>query len=296
MLSGGSCSEARKAGKENVERRVRCWEAHEQLSEILDTADQELLAIRSVDRRGKAPHDQGVFPEDNAQGISLVDLLPLFMEISAEIARLTEADVSNMWVKLACEFMIQAAIEAGSRALTASQGWNTIQKPLMACFGWGLPIAMSEFLLVMGVEDASVAEREKKVHHMLRSIKDKGDTQTASWDYHRGQAIEEVMINMNSNSGDRMDEDDEREHDLRQFLNVQHYHVPEDFEVQMLHYIKDLQAVWAQFNEEPILLQIEQGRLEGLEDDEFTAFIERVGSDEHEANLERINLPAISKM
>jgi hypothetical protein len=180
--------------------------------------------------------------------------------------------------------------------LAASHGWNTIQKPLMACFGWGLPIAMPEFSLVMGVEDASVAEREMKVHHMLRSIKDKGGSQTASWDYLRGQAIEEVMISVNSDSGDRMNEDGEQEQDLRQFLNVQYYHAPEDFEVQMLHYIKDLQTVWAQFNEEPILLQIEQGRLEGLEDNEFAAFMERVGSDEHEENLERIKLSAISKM
>lgn len=263
-------------GRANVQRRSRCWEAYEQLAGSLSELEGVLLSPRDIEQRARSP-----IPESIGQEIPLSALLPLFMEISAEVVTLTQNDVSVMWMKLASEFMMQAAIEVHPEAFDPRQAINDT---MLASLGWGLPMSTSYFSLVMGVEDREVAEMERMIHDMLQSTEDEESSLTeTSWSFHRRNLMENFVSYNNPRAMFKEGADGRREQELL------------EFEKQVLHYIQNLQAVWAQLNGEPVLLQIEQGRLEGLNDEEFTAFMGRVGSDEHEAKLESIQIPAISK-
>lgn len=207
--------------------------------------------------------------------VPLSSLLPLFMEISAQILELTRTDVSSMWMRLAAEFTLQAAIES-----SASQ--RSISRTVQACLGWGLPISAPKFSLVTSVEDRDIADMERKIHAMLRAADGEGNevSQTPSWDSIRLQVIEEVLMYHASGHRPNKTLDEELQ----------------DFESQVLHYIQNLQALWGQLNGLPTLLQIEQGGLEEVDDEEFKAFMERVGDEEHDARVERMEFPVISKV
>ena len=298
VLSEASYSFTRDASEQNIKRRSRCWVATVQLDQNLSDGEERLLSAPYVGASRTLPVEggQSTFPRDAGRAVPLVDLLPLFMELSAEIVELTETDVSSVWLQLAREFLTQAAIEVVLAAATSPEWTEVDRDTLIACFSWGLPTQMSHFSLVMGAEELSLADTEKKIHHMLRSAGDNPDSQTPSWDDQRCQAIEEVMLNTpqyrDESEVGGWNADDRR----KQIGELQADHPVHQFEAQILHYIKNLQTVWAQLNEEPVLLQIEQGRLKGLNGEEFQAFMEKVGSEEHEANLERIEMPAGSKI
>jgi hypothetical protein len=272
--------------------------AKAKLVQSLSDGEERLLAAQYVEASRSLPIEgsQSTFHRDAGREVPLVDLLPLFMELSAEIVDLTQTDVSSVWLQLACEFMTQAGIEVVLQATTSSEWTEVDRHTLTACFGWGPPINMSDFSLIMEIEESSVADTEKKIHHMLRSTGDNPDSQTPSWDEESSHAINEFKLNTDQ----RYDESEVAgwyaNNKRKQIIELQVNHPVQRFEVQILHYMENLQKVWAQLNEEPVLLQIEQGRLQGLNGEGFQDFMDRVGSDEHEANLEGIEIPAVSKI
>lgn len=269
-----------------------------QLVHGLSDGVQRLLAARHVEASRSLPVEgsQSTFHRDARRAVPLVDLLPPFMELSAEIVALTQTDVSSVWLQLASEFTTQAAIEVVLEAATSLEWTEVDHDTIMACFGWGLSMKMSDFSRVLESEESSVADTEKKIHHMLQSTGDNPDSQTPPWDELNSHAVKEFSLNTDL----PYDQSEVIEWDMgvkrKQISYLQADHPVHQFEAQILHYIENLQKVWAQLNEEPVLLQIEQGRLQGLNGEEFQAFMDRVGSDEHEANLERIETPAVSKI
>jgi hypothetical protein len=275
LLSEGSCLSARAIGKDNAQRRTSCWEAYEQLKGPLVGAELDLLINGTADQR---VHVSAIDEDGAGRPVPLSALLPLFMEISAEVVALTHTDVSSTWMKLAGEFMLHAAIEQ-------SPPGNSISKTAQACLGWGLPISVPDFALVTGVEDRDVADMERKIHAMLRSAEgeeegeEEGSSQDPSWDVIRLNAIEEVV----------------RHHNPDRPFSKTLVKDLDGFQSQVLHYIQNLQTLWAQLNGLPTLLQIEQGQLDGLDDEEFKAFMERVGSEEHDAWVSQIELPVMPK-
>ena len=286
-LSKTSYCSARIEGRTNIKRRVQCWEIYEALQRPLTGEDEDLLAICS-DREVDDLVSQG---GHGSRAIPFVDLLPRFMELSAQFTQLTETRVSEIWLRLAAEFMLQAACEEGFNGPTDYV--EVHHDMLLACFGWGLPMDVIDLARSMDGVDAKWAASERTIHKMLRSSKGEGSSRSGSWDYHRTRAISYLLehIHMKDPGAQHAAwERGERPYSFEQL------HPTQAFENRVVDYVKNLQIVWAQMNEEPILLQIEQGRLEGLDDSEFRAFMDMVGSDEREERLQSIMVPGSSKI
>jgi hypothetical protein len=219
-----------------------------------------------------------------------VDLLPRFMDLSAQIAQLTERGVSEMWLELANDFMLQAAIEVGLTGPSSSHGPKIEHEALLACFGWGLATGSTN---AASGDDGDCHSSEDAINEMLLP---KTNEASSSWIERRRQTISEFMKHIQPEGeeaqGAYMHRDDMRYH----FSTLLADHPTDKFEVKMLDYIRNLQMVWTQLTEEPILIQIEQGKLKGLDEDEFQAFMDRVGSDEHEERLQNIKVPGISRI
>lgn len=255
----------------------------------------------------KGPGRLGILDRNDAQtdvlrSIPLVDMIPRFMELSEQITALTEIAVSEMWLELASEFMLQAAIEVGLTTLGTSTGPNIVDEALLACFCWGLPVRTALWAVwtdnMSGVSD-DMLESEIAIHEMLLpSARDDNErtVRELPWSKKRKSMVSSFLEHVRSAKTEAAGMVWDKHLQHRLFQGLQDRHPTDHFEVKMLDYVKNLQMVWAQLNEEPILLQIEQGRLKGLDEEEFHAFQERVGTDEHEANLERIDIPAISKI
>ena len=262
-------------------------------SQQINPEDEDLLATRLEQYVGtwlSVEDDHGASYAENFKGVPLVDLLPRFMDLSAQIAQLIESGVSEMWLELANDFMLQAAIEVGLTSPISSYGPKIDHEALLACFGWGLPTGPTND--VSG-DDGDCHSTEDAIHEMLLP---RTSESSSSWIERRRQTVSEFMKHIQPESEEAqcayMHEDDMRHH----FSTLLYDHPMDKFEIQMLDCLRNLQMVWTQLTEEPILLQIEQGGLKGLDDDEFQAFMDRVGSDEHEERLQNIKVSGISKI
>jgi hypothetical protein len=291
VISESSYQSALVAGKQNVERRCRCWQTYAMSSASLHPTEEELLTATSLVKRPSTEKGYARAHKNSSEQIPLVDLMPLFMDLSAQIVELMENDVSDTWLELAYETMMQAATEI---CLTSPHGPQTTHAALLSCFGWGLQIDLSDVTdLIEGQDNVTeLMQTEKAIHHMLRSAADDRTSKADSWDYQRRRAISDLLAHIDTDWNSDISEDERH----TALFHLRNHHSVNKFESQMMDYIKNLQIVWTQLNEEPVLLQIEQGRLEGLDDDEFHAFMERVGTDEQEAQLERIKVPGMPKI
>lgn len=283
-LSSTSYQSALNAGQQNIQQRVRRWLAYE-ASEFMKPEDRDLLATGSEQYVGNwlsVEDDPAVSSKERFNGVPLVDLLPRFMEISAQTAQLTKQSVTDMWLELANDFMLQAAIEVGLTGPISTRGSKINHKALLACFGWGIPTGIDR----LGIDDDwDSSSTEAAINHMLLPNTNEKITRENAWIEKRRRTVAEFMEHIRPENeearGPYLHEDDVRCH----VTTLQYGHPADRFEVQMLDYIRNLQVVWAQLTEEPILLQIEQGGLKGLDDDEFQALLARVNDDEHQEHL-----------
>ena len=240
--------------------------------------------------------DKGASYQKDMRGVRLVDILPRFMDLSAQIIQLTETRVTAIWLQLAADFMLQAAMEGVLTSPIGSHGPKINHETLLACFGWGLPIDMSNFVRSMDDEDPDLMATETAIHQMLLSSTTNKTSETTSWESGRTGPISALMEYIHPEDEEAEGADWDIDYRRYHFVDLRERHSIQEFEIQVLDYIKNLQLVWAQLNDEPILLQIEQGRLEGLDEEEFRAFMDRVSSDEHEERLQRIKVPGISNI
>lgn len=70
-------------------------------------------------------------PEEHTSGVSLLDSLPAFMDISASVASADEMPITASWMEVAGEYMLQAALEQ-YRIRGESH-----DLPLRHAFAWG---------------------------------------------------------------------------------------------------------------------------------------------------------------
>lgn len=234
--------------KANLSHSVECqiysaWDDHEQ--------------------RGDVFHDDF---DDGSAG-TLFDLLPRFMEISAEMASLL-GDPNESWAKIASEFMLQAGLESLRLKVESGTGDGP---GLEECFGWGLinedhDMAASDIPLHQ--QDLEIAIKE-----LFRRSTDDSDKmlqeENPLWTDTRHQYLSEFSIAGNASASSQ---------GWRLERLTQKYPL-EDFQDTLANY---MEKVWEHHNDVfgiPILAEIEQGHMKSLavEGKDFDDFMTTVG-------------------
>lgn len=214
-------------------------------------------------QRGDVSHDEF----HDAFAGTLFDLLPRFMEISAEMASLL-GDPNESWAKIASEFMLQAGLE--SLRLNVEPGTGDAPG-LEECFGWGFinddhDMAASD--IPQHQQDLEIAIKE-----LFRRSSDDSDKmlqeENPLWTDTRHQYLSEFSIAENASASSQ---------GWRLERLTQKYPL-EDFQDTLVNY---MEKVWEHHNEVfgiPILAEIEQGHIKSLaiEGKDFDDFMTTVG-------------------
>jgi hypothetical protein len=192
--------------------------------------------------------------------IPLLELLPGFLHLSAEMAANLGQDVTKQWMVLAAEFMLQSAWEK----LVYLDAEGT-KEPLKAAFGWGHWENVRELEDAWAASDASM---EVKTGDMcvgrMFSNRDK------SGEFVMVQEWSKVKLEYLSAFGTSPDGIQERPQHAQRWQVKHLREIKDRFPIEMFDgKITDyLEGLW-KLGEKPLLVQIEQGKIEGWTKEEF---------------------------
>ncbi|KIW14946.1 hypothetical protein PV08_07733 [Exophiala spinifera] len=245
---------------------------------------------------------------------SLFDLLPRFIEISAEMSATLNLPPNETWMHIACEFMLQASLEAlrmrSLQSQSLSQSFsqaavNDMTPRLDDCFAWGY--ADPRYLVPDG------ASPDKKMQ-LVNDLFIDPDCVT-----------EEEEDDDDADSGDPdllgdhdLDEDPEWTQTRSQWLCEFSMAVDASAQSQSCRLdrlsvkfplgafqdklISFMQSVWdllcGDLNRKPVLAQIEEGHIKSLgvvEGPEFDEFLDRVGLKRDSRGILTFDVPELTR-
>lgn len=245
---------------------------------------------------------------------SLQDLMPRFLDLSAEVANCM-GHVNAQWFQLAAEFMLQCALERIEWIASISEpDLHTESHPVLdgylqwlaECFAWGAapgvkPTAsLAQSILrscSIPLDEATIFSTQQMLRveqHIIGIFTSKPPTDAESptnpnngtdkvpppessqlreepiWTALRQQYQSQAHEYLTHRLAAKPDENPQ--------LSLQTQHPQHDF---LAHLVAFVDGLWClnmgSINEKPILVQIEEGGIQGLSQDEFTAFLGRVG-------------------
>lgn len=266
--------------------RIRSWSesTHDLPSENLhyfDIWDQLAIPDGDIERnRAHVLHQLGVPPENDQDDnphygmtttLSLLDLLPMFMELSALRNAMSESDLTEFWMQFAAEFMLQACLEQYLvRGASGSDGVDL-------AFSWGYRSSSSD-----GREaeaDATTRRRTIAVNEMFED--EDLQTEVAGWNDIKLNYLKSLEPTSQSkdiaggNSGPNGHTPFTTERLVTHLEAVASHHPVEVFEKSMLTFLSAL----ANSISRPILAQLEDGKLEGMSESETAEFLSSCGAD-----------------
>lgn len=278
-------------------------------ADVLDKQRRDMIVNQSCRRIWlKASDRSQVMDDNNADDLwrlrnshfSLADhLLPSFILISDELFEISRTPhLSLEWMKLATDLMAQAAIEILDAPDQLASGSAVAQDALQECFAWGnlddsRPVcsveAISSDLDRRGFRNIDkntleqAAEMEDRCQNMFRehSKTENGssnrrsfpDSQIRSWDSVRRVAYEDVLMTFTSIQEAKGDSAHRPVELLRKKYRL----------TALLTDINDFITVhWRLLHSrawhgKPVLVQVEEGGVEGLEPEQFEELKDRVG-------------------
>lgn len=190
--------------------------------------------------------------------ISLLDILPLFVELSAASDNLHGGGLTPRWMQLACEFMLQASLE--QYLVFGTRGAETLDE----AFAWGY----DENSLV---RNTSSGEHSAQINDMFED--DDYAMEVEGWDALKNEYIQELMGHgpSDAKSSGGPDELDFASH----MEGVAAMHPIDSFEASVAKFLRALSASVA----EPVLAQLKRGHLDGMTKEETKAFLMQCGVD-----------------
>jgi hypothetical protein len=188
----------------------------------------------------------------------LRDFSPLFFTISAKVASCIGQGISEQWMELAAQFMLQAALESCLMPGGATNGEN----PLAVSFAWGwIP---PRFWDDVGSSDESGVEAEMLINSMFVDDNKNSPRENRIWQKIRLRYMSLFRIPQPEGHLDR--------HVLSTHLmNIAKHHPLQDFEKKVVAFSK---SIW-EICRTPLLTQIEGGAVEGMTKSEFEDFKKR---------------------
>ncbi|KAI7418146.1 hypothetical protein KC336_g9778 [Hortaea werneckii] len=270
--------------RQNNQDRAREWIASEERIpshgyNIKPFDDASAFPSRDILERNRAHvlHGLNVPAEDEAYEdahygtpscLSLLDLLPLFMEVSAArqamlAASVPESELTEQWMQLACSFMLQACLE--QYLVVGASGTDAIDE----AFAWGQrPKGREE-----DANDEICDMFEDPIY----------ETEVQGWANIKRQYLERILQPATKNSWHESISVPSSPHDAQdghRFIDLisrlestatQHPIVR--FESDVLGFLHAL----SESIERPVLVQLEAGQLDGMSTEETTEFIKSCG-------------------
>jgi hypothetical protein len=190
---------------------------------------------------------------------TLSSISPLFFTISARIAGFIDQGISEQWVELAAQFMLQTALES---LLTGGKGQSG-DSPLALAFAWGwIP---SKYWEDYESGDETSLENEMMINNMFEDDQENGISERQIW---QGTRLEYMSLFDGPPSGQALGNTVLAER-LQEITREYPIH---DFERKVMIFSR---GMW-EFCRKPLLVQIEDGRVEGLTNSEFEDFRKRI--------------------
>lgn len=202
--------------------------------------------------------------------ITLLDLLPLFMQVSAARNAMNESNLTELWMELACEFMLQACLE--QYLVLGTHGTDAVDE----AFAWGYQRANSDH------RDSEAGQNEDKddgdeVNEMFEDqdytteVEDWSDTMTTyiSQLFPPGSKSEGSIFSVPSS-----DDEDSGTIGLVPHLEAVATQYPiAAFEMSLLSFLEALSKSIS----EPVLHQLEIGKLAGMTEQQTSDFLADCG-------------------
>lgn len=220
------------------------------------------LSIDQLERnRAHVLHDLGMPAEDEdyedafygtAQSLALLDLLPLFVELSAASSSIHGSALTPRWMHLACDFMLQACLE--QYLVRGAVGSDVLDQ----AFAWGyLEDSQDDEL-------TAKAQRGAEVNEMFED--DDYATEVEGWQTLKLEYVRELVDVPDRGSDGELDV-------VSQLESTAVRHPIAAFEASILKFLDALSVSISQ----PVLTQLEKGQLDGMSEDETKAFLVHCG-------------------
>lgn len=238
--------------------RERRLSANCETSGLLDTST--LPSDKLERNRAHVLHQLGVPAEDEdyedafygtAACVSLLDLLPLFVELSAASSSIHGSNLNPRWMHLACEFMLQASLE--KYLVCGATGLNVLDE----AFAWGY------------AEEPQDARTDRQLAEINDMFEDElYATELDGWQELKIRYVQELA----DVEGSRQSSADGP--DIFSLLeSVAAKHPMDAFEALVLKFLEALFISIAQ----PVLVQLERGQLDGMSREETKEFLMQCG-------------------
>src|SRR5271154_2751784 len=202
-----------------------------------------------------------------SKSIPLLELLPVFLHLSAEMAANLGQDVTQQWMVLAVEFMLQSAWEK----LVYFDADGT-KEPLKAAFGWGHWENWGELSDAWTASDASaeVKTGDMRIARMF-STRDKSGEFVVVPEWSKVK-LEYLSAFGTSPDGSQECPQHAQRWQVKRLKEIKDRFPIEVFDGKIADY---LEGLW-KLGEKPLLVEIEQGKVEGWTKEEFEEFMENV--------------------
>ncbi|SMY28894.1 unnamed protein product [Zymoseptoria tritici ST99CH_1A5] len=189
--------------------------------------------------------------------ISLLDLLPLFMRLSASFQNLLNISVSKTWCDLAVGWMLQACLE--QYLIYRANGKEILDE----AFAWGFN---------PGAEGGIDGDEGDKVNDMFKD--DESEQEIPGWKEMRQRALEKLCPKVGWNG--------KNSELVGCLLDAAEENPMRRTEERILEYFKGL----SRSIPEPVLVQLEKGQLQGMTEMQTREFMRNCGLSEEEFGRE----------
>ena len=186
--------------------------------------------------------------------ISLLDILPIFIEVSAARNAMSASNLSERWMHLASNFMLQASLE--QYLVVGAQGVDAIDE----AFSWGYR-----------TESDVEVQQNADINEMFED--EDGHVEVEGWSAIKASYLNRLFppgaVQVHSSiEGDRV------ESDLVAHLEtVAAAFSITEFEMSILEFLEAL----SKSIREPVLAQLESGKLDGMTEEETQGFLANCG-------------------
>ncbi|KAF2166227.1 hypothetical protein M409DRAFT_66714 [Zasmidium cellare ATCC 36951] len=216
--------------------------------------DLPLSNTKFEDNRARALLSLGMPVEDDAyvdnfygtsECLSLLDLTPLFIKVTATLRDFLGINVGDNWLRLAGEWMLQACLE--QYLVYGASGTDAIDE----AFAWGHKEESAE-------DDQQ--EEDKETNGIFYN--DEKDSESSGWEKLKEEMLEELFLAADGTK------------DLVSgLMELQAAHPIETLEKTVLVYLENL----LESVPEPVLVQLEKGKLKDMSEEETKDFMNACG-------------------
>lgn len=273
-LSPSSQEQLKRLGKQNSATRMTWWERRSSKGLSLPEDSivdcwRDFFRIPAGIENDVRTASQGNLRAESDNFIPLLELLPLFLDLSADMAENLGQEVTRQWMFLAAEFMLQSAWE---KCVYLDADAN--EEPLKVAFGWGR--WDQEQKLEDAFMDADASEEAKAVEARVNAMFSASDEiseesagqEIPEWTKIRLEYLSAFGILPDGEEGSKQ----AQRWQLERLKKIREQYPVHEFDGKVVDY---LEGLW-KLGPKPLLVQIEEGEIEGLTKDEFEEFMENV--------------------